>query len=74
MIRVSVTSLVLLLIGLSTGTVLLLWYVDEYRKRRSDLIQKSKVFKCPLCFFDFTPASQSDIPPCPRCGAPSSRA
>lgn len=73
MIRVSVTSLVLLLIGLSAGTVLLLWFMDEVRRRSGELRQKAKIFKCPLCFFEFTPSSQIALPPCPRCGAPSTK-
>jgi uncharacterized paraquat-inducible protein A len=73
MIRVSVTSLVLLLIGVSAGTVLLLWLMDAFRRQRNESRQQKRVCSCPLCFFDFTDQTDSQRPSCPRCGAPTSR-
>ena len=72
MIRVSVTSLVLLLIGVSAGTVLLLWFMDAFSRRRREARQNKGVCSCPLCFFEFHNPTKSQLPSCPRCGAPAS--
>ena len=71
MIRVSITSLVLLLVCTSSGLVLLLWLFGSWWRARNEAILKSQSKQCPLCFFEFLNPTPDSIAPCPRCGAPT---
>jgi hypothetical protein len=71
MIRVSMTSLVLVLVCTSAGIVVLLWLLGEWRRSRREALLRSRSKKCPLCFFEFLTAPDLPRAPCPRCGAPT---
>jgi hypothetical protein len=71
MIRVSITSLVLVLVGTSAGLVLLLWFFGLWWRNRAEARFSKQTKQCPLCFFEFTNENTGSLAPCPRCGAPT---
>lgn len=71
MIRVSITSLVLVLVGTSAGLVLLLWLFGAWWQSRSQALLQKQTGQCPLCFFEFLKTKPEPLAPCPRCGAPT---
>jgi uncharacterized paraquat-inducible protein A len=71
MIRVSLTSMVLVLVCTSAGIVLLLWLLNEWRRFRQNAHLQKRARQCPLCFFEFLQPNESPLASCPRCGAPT---
>ena len=69
MIRVSVTSLVVILASLTAGGVTLLWVWWEWSRHRRERVARKKVRQCGLCFFEFLPSTGEVLTNCPRCGA-----
>ena len=69
MIRVSITSLVLVLVCTSAGLVLLLWLFGVWWRSRAEAILQKQSKQCPLCFFEFIKKTPDSLAPCPRCGA-----
>ena len=69
MIRVSVTSLVVILASVAAGTVLSLWLWWEWQRYRSARKMTRKVRRCRLCFYEFLPGNTAEPAACPRCGA-----
>jgi len=71
MIRVSITSMVLVLVCTSAGIVVLLWLLSEWLRSRREASLRRRAKKCPLCFFEFLTAAPLPQAPCPRCDAPT---
>lgn len=72
MFRVSITSLVLLLLSCSLGPVLVCWALSAWKARRRERASERVLRRCALCFFEFVPAETTAAPcACPRCSAPT---
>jgi len=71
MIRVSPTSLVLILVCASAGFTLLCWLWSELQRARRESAARRNTLRCPLCFFEFHTDPPAPLLPCPRCGAPT---
>lgn len=71
MIRVSLSSLAVVLVVLMLGPVILLWIYGEWRRAIEDRKASQRIAQCGMCGFQFR---RENLEPgalvCPRCSAP----
>lgn len=73
MIRVSLSLLVLIFLGLMLGPIFGLWLFHEFQRQRREAAAFRYVLRCQLCSFLFEDRSSEPLPRCPRCGALNER-
>jgi hypothetical protein len=73
MIRVDLSWLVLIYLGLMIGPVLLLWLLNEFRRQRRERAAFRYVLRCGMCGFEFEDRSETLLPKCPRCSSLTER-
>lgn len=73
MIRVSLSLLVLIFLGLMLGPIFGLWLLNEYRRQRRESAAFRYVLQCQMCSFEFADRSTELLPRCPRCGSLNER-
>jgi hypothetical protein len=73
MIRVSLSVLVLIFLGLMIGPILAAWLLNEYRRSRRERAAFRHVLRCALCALEFEDRTTDELPRCPRCGSLNER-
>jgi hypothetical protein len=73
MIRVSLTALVTIYLFLSLATILLLWIIGEWGRRRRERRALRYRLRCMICAFEFEDRTAVLLPRCPRCGSLNER-
>lgn len=71
MIRVSLSSLAVVLVALMLGPVILMWVYGEWRRAIKNREASQRIAQCGMCGFQFRRDTLEQIAlVCPRCGAP----
>lgn len=73
MIRVSLSVLVFIFLGLMVGPILGAWLLNEYRRSRRERAAFRYVTRCTACSLEFEDRTGAELPRCPRCGALNER-
>jgi predicted Zn-ribbon and HTH transcriptional regulator len=73
MIRVDLSTLVLIALLLMMGPIVLAWLLNEYRRSRREKAAFQHVLHCRLCSFEFEDQGQEALSRCPRCGSLNER-
>ena len=73
MIHVTLSYLVLIYLVLMLGPIFCVWIFNEWRRQNRERAAFRYVLRCSLCSFEFEDRSQTDLPPCPRCGGLNER-
>ena len=68
MIRISLSLLVLIFLGLMLGPIFALWLLNEYRRSQRERAAFAHVLRCSACALEFEDRTDTELPPCPRCG------
>ncbi len=69
MIRVSLSTLVLICLVLMIGPILCFWLLNEWRRQRRERAAFRHVIRCPMCGFEHEDKSRELLVRCPRCAA-----
>jgi len=72
-IRVDLSLLVLIYLGLMVGPVLFLWLLNELRRQRREKAAFRHVLRCGMCSFEFEDRTETLLPKCPRCSSLTER-
>lgn len=73
MIRVNLSWLIVIYLGLMIGPVLILWLVNEFRCQRRERAAFRFVVRCGMCGLEFEDRSPTLLPRCPRCASLNER-
>lgn len=73
MIRVSLSVLVFIFLGLMIGPIFAAWLLNEYRRSQRERAAFQHVLRCTACALEFEDRSDVELPRCPRCGALNER-
>jgi hypothetical protein len=73
MIRVSLTLLVFLYLGLFLLAVFGIWIVFECKRQLRERRSTRFRVRCSICAFEFEDATEEQLPRCPRCGCLNER-
>lgn len=73
MIRVSLSTLVVIYLGLMLGPILGAWLFSEWRRQRRERAAFRHVLRCKLCASEYADATSTLLPRCPHCGALNER-
>ena len=73
MIRVHLSLLVVIYLGLMVGPVLALWLFNEFRRQRRERAAFRFVLRCGMCAFEFEDRTETLLPKCPRCSSLTER-
>jgi DNA-directed RNA polymerase subunit RPC12/RpoP len=72
-IRVSLSVLVFIFLGLMVGPIFGAWLLNEYRRSRRERAAFRYVIRCTACSLEFEDRTRADLPRCPRCAALNER-
>jgi rubrerythrin len=73
MIRVDLSVLVFICLGLAIGPVMFLWLFNEYRRQKRERAAFRYVLRCGMCGFEFEDRTDTLLPRCPRCASLTER-
>lgn len=73
MIRVSLTLLVFVYLGLFLAVVFANWIAWNFRRQRAERRALRHRLRCGLCALEFEDESADLLPRCPRCGSLNER-
>ena len=73
MIRVSLSTLVVIYLVLMLGPILGAWLFSEWRRQRRERAAFRHVLRCKLCACEYADATSTLLPRCPHCGALNER-
>lgn len=73
MIRVSLSLLALIFLGMMLGPIFGLWLLNEFRHQRRERAAFRHVLRCAMCGFEFEDRSTEILPKCPRCASLNER-
>ena len=73
MIRVSLTTLLLIYLAGMLALVCIAWVSAAWRRRSFERHASRHMLRCALCCFEFEDASDALLPGCPRCGSRNER-
>ena len=73
MIRVSLSYLVCIYLGLMLVPILGAWLLSEWRRQRRERAAFRHVLRCQLCAGEYADGTSTILPRCPHCGALNER-
>ena len=73
MIRVDLSTLVLISLLIMLGPIVAAWLLNEYRRSKRERAAFQHVIQCRLCSFEFEDQGQEVLSRCPRCGSLNER-
>lgn len=73
MIRISLSTLVLIYLLLMLGPIFVAWLYNEWRRQRRERAAFRHVLRCGMCGFEFEDKTGTLLPRCPRCGCLNER-
>jgi len=69
MIRVSLSTLALICLGLMLGPIFFSWLFTEWRRQRRERAAFRHILHCAMCGFEHEDRSRELLVRCPRCAA-----
>ncbi|MDQ3623959.1 MAG: hypothetical protein M3463_15980 [Verrucomicrobiota bacterium] len=73
MIRVALSTLILIYLALLLATIVGAWLISEWRQRQRERHAFRHVLRCTLCGFEFEDKTQTLLPRCRQCGTLNER-